>query len=109
MRAGKMDRRIVIQVRAVVGKSSSGEEIHDWVPFRTCWAEFVADRGQEIFKSHQRQGESSGLFRIRHFPGITSSMRVVYDGRNFDIASIVPMRGRDSGLELFVNEGLTNG
>ncbi len=109
MRIGPMDDKIVIERREPAGKSASGEDIYAWVQFHACSAEFIPDRGQEIFRSHQRQGQSNGLFRIRHFAGIVPAMRVVCEGRHYDISSVVPMWGRKTGIELFVTEGLTNG
>jgi SPP1 family predicted phage head-tail adaptor len=109
MRAGKLDRRITIERRDATTNPANGEDIFTWVQVVSCWAEFVANRGQEFFSAEQKQAETDCMFRIRTQPGISPEMRILYDGRHFDVTSVIPMRGRAAGLELMAKEGLTNG
>lgn len=109
MKAGRMDRRITIQRREVSGKFDNGEEIFDWVDVVTCWAELVANRGQEQFNAHQKRAQSDAMFRMRYYPGILAEMRLQCEGTNYDITAVIPMRGREAGLELLTEKGMTNG
>lgn len=109
MKAGKLDRRITIQRRQKTTNPDNGEDLYVWVDVVSCAAEFVANRGQEMFAARQKQDVSVGLFRIRYRPGIIPEMRIVYEGSHFDITSVDPMPGRQTGLELLAKTGLTNG
>jgi SPP1 family predicted phage head-tail adaptor len=117
MRIGKADRRITIQERVSSGKAANGEDTLAWTDFATSiHAEYVADRGQEMFSAHQKQGSTAALFRIRYYPGILQEMRVVllpqFTGevnQLFDISSVIPARGRKTGFEIFATTGLTDG
>lgn len=110
MRAGRMDRRITIQQRVSSGKAANGEDTTTWQDVvADLPAEFVADRGQERFSAHQKQDLISAMFRIRYYAGLLAEMRIVCDGVNYDMTAVIPMRGRKTGLELMVTQGLTDG
>lgn len=109
MRPGRLDRRITIQQRVVSGRASNGEEIFAWNDVVSCWAEYVPNRGQEMFKADQKRAESDAMFRMRYYPGVTAQMRVVHEGVNFDIYDVKPMYGRNAGIELMTRSGLSEG
>jgi SPP1 family predicted phage head-tail adaptor len=109
MQSGKLDRRITIQERQKTTNPANGEDLYGWVDVLSCAAEFVPNRGQEFFAARQKQDESVGLFRIRHRPDIVAEMRIVFEGKPYDIISVDPMFGRKTGLELLAKTGLTNG
>lgn len=112
MLAAKMDRKITVEQREVTGKSPSGEDIFGWTLVLSRSAEFIPNRGQEKFSANQKQSESDALFRIRRYPSdpsVRPEMRLLCDSEVYDITSVVPMRGRFTGLEISVTAGLTNG
>lgn len=60
----------------------SGEE---WVDVSKHWAMIKTLQGREYYAAAQAQAEKKSRFVIPYEPGITSDMRILYDGRVFDI------------------------
>ena len=99
MSASDMDRRITIQ-QPVVSKDGYGEPIiTNWTPVATVWAQVIPVSGREYFDAAAARAEKLTRFRIWWRSGITETMRVVYDDRNYDIRSVVEL-GRREGLEI---------
>lgn len=99
MQAGKLDRRITIQ-EPVISQDDYGEPVvTGWADVATVWAQVVPVSGREYFDATAVRAEKTTRFRIRWRSGLTEAMRIVYDGRNYDIRSIVEL-GRREGLEI---------
>lgn len=104
MRAGKLDRQIVIE-RYIETQDASGQPVRSYEPrepVATVWAEFAPVRGSETLAADQAQVASlSGAFRIRWMSGLDERMQVVHEGAVWGIDAIVEI-GRREGLELQV-------
>jgi SPP1 family predicted phage head-tail adaptor len=77
MRAGDLDRRIIIQ-RLTTGESPSGEPIETWNAVATVWAKVEQQSGREFFATAQEVSERKTVFRIRYMPDLTVLDRVIY-------------------------------
>jgi SPP1 family predicted phage head-tail adaptor len=51
-------------------------------------AEVLTGQGREIFQAEARQGEIAARINLRWFPGLTQKMRILWDGKIFNIQSI---------------------
>lgn len=98
MRAGEMDRRIVIEQNTPT-RSSSGAEKAAWTTLATVWAKVMEQRGREFFGSQTVVGEAKAVFRIRHRSDVTRAMRISYNGEIWDIHSIDELPRR-TGLDI---------
>ena len=105
MRAGTLDRRIVIERRTV--DAAATEPVETWGPLpetapdpTAVWAAVRQQSGREFFAADQVQSERKVVFRLRWRTGIKVTDRVVYDGRHHDIHEVREL-GRRDGLELF--------
>ena len=87
MRGGTLDRRITIQQAHVV-QDASGQEIETWEPFATVSAARMDVRGRERFASDQRFAARSAVYRLRYLSGIDEKMRIVDDGKTYQIIGI---------------------
>lgn len=97
MRAGKLRHRITIQERA-------GSE---WVDFAPAWAAKERVTGQEEFeRSDQLMHEEELVrFRIRYRADIVShEMRLVWEGRAFDIQKLEELDNTRRELGLLCRE-----
>lgn len=56
-----------------------------WEDVTTSWAMIKTLKGQEITQAMAVRGETTTRFVIRYTTGITHGMRILYDGRTFDI------------------------
>jgi len=99
MRAGELDRLIVIQ-SVTVTKDASGGLVSTWGTFATVWAKKKDIRGEEYFAAQQSNARVDSIFTIRWLPGVLPTMRISYDGQWWDIRSINEL-GRNEGLELY--------
>ena len=98
IRAGKLDRQIVIerQTETVV---ASGAVLETWAPVATVRAELVQRSADEYLTGYGEAETGNAVFRIRHLAGITTADRVTCDGSTYDIDEIVEL-GRKRALEL---------
>mgnify|MGYP001765327238 CR=1 FL=1 len=98
MRAGDMDRRIMIQgVEYIFDDYGGYEEV--WTDVATVWAEVKQESGREFFAAAAIQSERKVVFRLRWLDGITVVHRVLYGGREHNIHEVREL-GRQEGLEL---------
>lgn len=97
MRAGTLRHRVTIQRQEIVfGKF--GAPLHDkvWENVATVWASLEAMSGREFFASQQAQSEVTQRIRIRYRADVTADMRVIHNGRVFNIVAPLPdNRGRE--------------
>ncbi len=98
MRAGDLDRLITIE-QPTESKDEYGAPTVIWTSFAQVWAGVRYDNGTEYFAAGQMNARIDAVFRIRHRAGITTKMRVAYDGEYFDILEKRPL-GRDEGFDL---------
>lgn len=98
MRAGALDRRVVIQ-SATTAQDASGQPIETWSTFATVWAERKDLRGSERFASEQELALRTATFRIRWLSGLHEEMRVVDAGTTYDLVGIADDR-RQGWMEL---------
>jgi SPP1 family predicted phage head-tail adaptor len=97
MRAGKLDRRIVIQALGVV-RDGLGQPVETWSPAYTRFAEVQSVSGGEAFGDQQREAKATKTFRIRHIAGLApKTHRIAFDGEAYDIDTIEEL-GRREGL-----------
>jgi SPP1 family predicted phage head-tail adaptor len=111
-RAGKYDRRIVIQHRPVVqdetyGVCTDGE----WEDFATVWSEvqdLLPSRGEMVVDGIDI-GRRPCRIRMRYRSDITSQMRVHIGDRVLRIVSMPAELGRREAIEFVAEELTTEG
>jgi SPP1 family predicted phage head-tail adaptor len=99
MRAGKLDREILIENFTSSQDPESGGEVQTWAPLATMRAEVVQSGSDEFFQVGGVAGIVLTVFRIRYVEGVTVLSRVTYEGRIFNLIEVKEI-GRRRGLEL---------
>ncbi len=99
MRAGKLDREILIESYTSVQDPGTGEEIPTWVPLATMRAEVIQSGADEFFQAGGIEGVVLSVFRTRYVAGVTVQSRVTFEGRIFNLIEVKEL-GRRRGLEL---------
>lgn len=108
MRAGKLDRRIIIEVRADGSPQTQdafGEPIYSWSTFATVWAGRRDVKARERFASVTSQvvADVDTVWTCRWFPlgeqVQPDTHRVFHAGRYFNIVGVAEI-GRRQGLEI---------
>lgn len=97
MRAGSLDRQIVIQ-SAASARDSYGQPIETWSTFATVQAYRRDIRGAERFTAGHDVAIRSAVYRIYWLAGVTEQMRIV-DGETYRITGIAEDR-RQNWMEL---------
>ena len=100
MRAGQLDRRVTLLQRTLT-RDSFGEAVEGFADLDTVWARVIHDRSGELSRQNnaQRQAQSVVTFRIRWRGDLNRTMRVRWEGAEYDITNIMEV-GRRAGLDL---------
>lgn len=98
MRAGRLDRRVTLQRRALT-RDVYGGEVPNWTDYATVWAGREDKRGREEFEAGAVRGEAQAVFRLRHRPDVRVEDRVLDAGTIWDVISVAEVGRRDM-LEL---------
>lgn len=98
MRAGKLDKTIVIQSRGEV-IDDFGTVTEGWTDIATARAQLLQQSTEEFLKSTGSTTETAVIFRIRWRANLSTDQRVSYNGQAFDLKEIKEL-GRRDGLDL---------
>lgn len=85
---------------------ADGAPANEYADWKTVWAITQIGSGREYFGARRNLTELDGLIKIRYLAGITSDMRVVVDGQEYEINSPPIVAGEktwDRSIELHVN------
>lgn len=101
MRAHRFRHSITIQQVAVT-KDGLGGQIKTWSDFRTkVRAEKITSGGREFYAAQKLNADVQVVFRVRYVAGITTKMRVLHEGVEYDILRAADPDGM--GRELHIS------
>lgn len=103
MRAGQLRHRVTIQ-QFTQTQNEYGEIVEGWTTFATVWAAVEPLRGREFWDAQQLNAEVTARIRLRYLSGVGPTMRVVYDGRTFEVDSVIDVDERHRELQLMCKE-----
>lgn len=98
MRAGKLDKTVVIERRGET-VDEFGTVSDGWTLIASVRAQIVQASTEEFLRSAGTSAETAIVFRIRHRADLMTSDRVTHAGRAFDVKEIKEL-GRREGLDL---------
>jgi len=109
MKAGTLNRRVTIQRNETV-LDDYGEPLPSvWADAAKVWADVKILSGLQTIKEGVDVSVLKASMRIRYRADIDASMRVVYQGRVFDIRAVLPdVSGREY-LDLVCESGMNQG
>lgn len=109
MKIGRLDRRIVIESRTDT-VDSVGQPVPTWSEFlRDIPAAYEPEVGKQFFDAQAISVENPARFRMRYRSDIDERMRVQFETKIWDIASVVEGKGRHQELYLYCHTGMTEG
>ena len=106
MRAGQLRHRVTLQQKGSVTQNEFGEEVISWTTVDIVWASVEPLRGREFIQAKQEQAMIDTKIRMRHRDGVTPVLRAVWNGRVYDILSVVRPEERQREIELMCREVL---
>jgi SPP1 family predicted phage head-tail adaptor len=98
VRAGNLDRTITLLAHVEGEPDQYGNVTAGWTDAGTFRAAIVTLSTEEFLRSYGETSEAVIVFRTRFLPGVTTSHRVDFEGRIFDIKELKEI-GRRDGLE----------
>lgn len=87
MNIHSLDRKIVIESQTDT-QNALGEWSSSWATYHTCFAAVSRFGGAEKLEGGKTTATNKIRFKIRFFAGISEEMRVLYNGRYYDIIEI---------------------
>ena len=105
MDAGNLRNKIEIQRRAKVPDGGGGFTL-SWVKVFSTYAEIKPMTGSEGLVGMQLQAQVSHDIIIRYRAGVTAANRVLFEGRPFNIVSVINVEERKKWLQLRCMEGV---
>ena len=105
MLAGQLRQRVTIQ-KDTPTQDVYGQPVASWGTHLTRWASVEPLTGREAFTAAQMQSTVTTRIRVRWSSGhgITPKMRVSWDGRLFEIDSVVEVGSGREELHLMCTE-----
>lgn len=105
MRAGTLNRRVLIE-RAITVRNPSGQvKTVGWEPVAVVWAHMRVANGKEHIASGVEISEVKVSFRIRWRTDVVPEMRVVHAGTKYEIEAILPDFSRREHIDLVTVAG----
>ncbi len=86
-RTGNLRHRIEIQ-QPVNTEDGQGGFVTTWTVFKTVWAEILPTSSNERLFAEKVEEMRTHKITIRYLEGISANMRIVYQGRIFQIKGI---------------------
>ena len=103
-----MRRRITVQSRSTA-LDSYGQQVITWSDVLSCWASIEPLSGRELIAAQAVSSELSHTVTIQYRTTVTAAMRVLYQGRVFNIQSSTDPDTAHVALQLLCSEGLNQG
>ena len=95
----RLNKRITFQNSTII-INDYGFEIQDWSVYATVWASVSNLNGREYFAAQAVQAEKTVKFTIRFNKNINESMRIIFEGNNYDISSIDNIKYGNEFMEI---------
>lgn len=117
MEAQRYRHRIEIQEKVETQDSETGDVGHTWetfyldsdTPCDEVPAEVLTGPGREFNAADAKQAETTARVAFRWFPGLLPTMRILWDGKVYDIVSIETDLTARREYRLRCKDGVTDG
>ena len=107
MRAGRLNRRISIR-KSTSSPDSYGGQIPTWSTFlNDAWAQVRPLSMREMWQADQVSSPIDTEFLLRYATGITPSMIVVYDAKEYNIHSVIDVGDKHTDLRILASRRST--
>jgi len=80
--------------------TKSGFEVETWEDYKTVWAAASNLHGREYFAAAAVQAENTVKFIIRYLPNLDTSMRILFQGRQYNIIAIDNIKYQNRFMEI---------
>lgn len=103
MEIGDLRHRITLQ-QLTTSVNDNGFEVETWEDFKTVWAAVSNLHGREYYAAAAVQAENTVKFTIRYLEGLNTTMRILFQGRQYNITAIDNIKYRNRYIEIKATE-----
>lgn len=108
MEIGELKHRITLQ-KPVTIVNPNGFEVETWEDYKTLWAAASNLHGREYYAAAAVQAENTVKFTIRYIKGIDTTMRISFQGKQYNITAIDNIKYQNRYLEIKAREVVKGG
>ena len=105
---GDLRHRITFQKHTTT-INENGFEVETWEDYRTVWAVASNLHGREYYAAAAVQAENTVKFTIRYLTGLDTTMRIVFQGKQYNITAIDNIKYQNRYLEIKAQEVVSGG
>ena len=105
MRAGTLSKLLSIEKRVEV-QDDYGEAKPTWTEVAKVYGSIYPVRGTERYMSMEKHATATHEINIRFTKTISAKHRIVYDGREFDILSVLNVAERNKQMKIIAKESV---
>lgn len=99
MDPGDLRHKITIQT-LTTSIGTNGFTTESWTNLKTVWAKAQGLFGREFFAAQQVNSKASCKFIIRYIANLDTSMRIAYEGKNYNILYIDDIKEEHKYIEM---------
>ena len=99
MKSGELRYRVTLQ-SPETATDPLGQPVEGWTDFAQVWGNIRHLRGVEAIKAGAVTSTVSASIRIRYRPDLNAGMRVLADGRTYEIKAVLPDMQRREYVDL---------
>lgn len=103
--AGRLTCEVSIE-QASFTQGTDGNLTATWSEYAAAWARIEPLSGAESWRGEQVAADVTHRITTHYVAGVTPKMRITYDGRTFDIVSVVNTDEAGAMLEISARENL---
>ncbi len=92
---------IVVQ-QLTGGVDTAGQPVNTWTDLATIWADIRYNNGTQAIKANEEASITQASMRVRARTDITTDMRILANGKLFDIKAILPVKNTRQYMDLVV-------
>lgn len=110
MRAGTLRHRVRIEQPVSVRDPATGDLVETWATYVDHLpAEIVPLSGREFLQSGANQAELTARATVRWDPGLQTTMRLIHEGRAYQITAVLPDPSFRRHATLMLGTGVSDG
>ena len=108
MRAGKLHHRVTIQAKSLTVDDYGGA-VETWADVASVAASVEPLQGRELASAQTVNAETTTRIGTRYLAGVIPSNRIIFEGKFYNIQSVVDPELRHRELIIMASEGLNEG
>ena len=102
---GRMQKRVEVQTKQTV-RDAAGGASDAWVTDVTRWAHIAPATGKELYAGEQVKAEVTHNVVIRYYSAMSTSKRILFGSRIFDVNFVKNVDERNEHMELLCKEAV---